>query len=48
VKLRKDEPVIVEELDDDMYLAISRAADRVKQVIGRHHDRKLSKLHGKA
>lgn len=48
VKLRKDEPIIVEEMDDDLYLAISRAADRVKNVAGRKHERKMDKLHGKA
>jgi len=48
VKVKHDDPVIVEEIDDDMYLAVSRAADRVKQVVGRHHDKKMAKLHGRA
>lgn len=48
VKLKHDEPVVVDEVDDDMYLAISRAADRVKNVVGRKHQKKLDKLHGKA
>jgi putative sigma-54 modulation protein len=47
VKFKREEPVIVDEVDDDMYAAVSNAADRVKNVVGRHHEKHMDKLHGK-
>lgn len=46
VRLRKEEPIIVEEINDDMYNAISKAANRLKNVVNRKHDKRMEKLHG--
>lgn len=46
VRIKKEEPVVIDEANGDMYNAVSKAAVRLKNVINRKHDRRMEKLHG--
>jgi ribosomal subunit interface protein len=40
IHLRRGDPIIVEEVEDDLYAAISVAADRAKHVVSRHLEKR--------
>lgn len=46
VRIKREEPVIIEEANGDLYHAVSKAADRLKNVMARRHDKRMEKLHG--
>lgn len=39
VRMRRLPPIRIEETDDDMYVAVDRAADRIGQLVSREVDR---------
>lgn len=46
VFLKRTDPVVIDEANGDMYHAVSKAADRLKNVIAKRHDKRMEKLHG--
>jgi ribosomal subunit interface protein len=46
VQLKPTGSIIVEETSEDMYSAVSLAADRVKQAVGREMERRKDRKHG--
>ena len=46
VQLKPTGSIIVEETSQDMYSAVSLAADRVKQAVGRAMERRKDRKHG--
>ena len=47
VRIRGEDPVVVEEVDGDMYEAISKAGTRVKNLMSKRHEKRLERQHGK-
>lgn len=46
VKCKGEEPLVIDEVDEDMYQAIAKAGNRIKNVVSKKHDKRLEKLHG--
>lgn len=46
VRLKKEEPVVIDEANGDMYNAVSKAAVRLKNVLAKKHDKLTEKHHG--
>lgn len=46
VRIKKEEPVIIDESNGDMYNAITKAAHRLQNVLAKKHEKRLEKLHG--
>jgi putative sigma-54 modulation protein len=47
VSLKGEDPLVIDEIDKDMYEAIAKAAARVKNVVSRKHEKRMEKLHGR-
>lgn len=46
VRIKHQDPVVIDESNGDMYNAVKKAAVRLKNVLGKKHDKLMEKMHG--
>lgn len=46
INIKGEPSLVIDEVDEDMYQAIAKAGNRIKNVVSKKHDKRLEKLHG--